>query len=332
MKNLPPEIVKQITDAMKRPEGTVTFVYTFNDDLFDASIPGGKIFEVVSGKHYFLLERTNRLIVKFFYSSPGTGTRVATIDLNTIVPSKKIFFCFVWSPKEIRLGIAPKDIEGGPLVMVEGVSSQKKFQVGEDGQVVQIGDDGIEVMGARVNVEGKQMIKPTAINAWNETKKAVEILLTGESKEGYLFETVKVNLSIVMMVTGFEAYCKTRYQEIENEGISPDKELVKEKLEKRKENFQDFDGYCKDVFKFGYDIKFFELITSSEFNSLKQLFAFRSRIVHASPMISIVNELEVPTEEPIFSTNIINDSLVLFDKFLNALHEATLKLRKEDQL
>lgn len=329
MKNLSSEVLEQIREAIKRQEGTMAFEYITEENLFDPKVPGGIIFHTTSGEHYFRLERTNDAEIQFYHSSPGTGTRVASVNLRDLTPSKKVFVVFSWSPAEIQLHIGPRG-ENEKLVSSVGVVSEISFRVGKDGSIVQVGSPGVQVMGTRVNIGGKQVIKPTAIDAWNETKKAIEILLTGESKEGFIFETVKVNLSIVMMVTGFEAYCKTRYQEIEGEGIFSNSELVKEKLEKSKENFQDFDGYCKDIFKFGYNIKFFELVKPDEFIRLKQLFVFRSRIVHVSPMISMVNEFEIPKEEPIFSTNIINEALALFDKFINELHKASLELRRKD--
>jgi hypothetical protein len=60
------------------------------------------------------------------------------------------------------------------------------------------------------------------------------------------------------------------------------------------------------------------------------LFDFRSRIVHVSPLLGMVNEFNVPSEEPLFSTNIVSDALELFDKFLTNLQEATLKLKRVD--
>jgi len=326
MKNLSPELLDQIREAIKRPEGTVEFTFTFEEDLFSPNIPGGIIFHMVSGGHYFRLERTDNLEVSFYHASPGTSTRVATIDLRKLKPSSKVFFAFSWSSQEIQLHVGPK-IEGGELVSAVGIPSEIGFRVGEDGNVLQVGSPGIQVMGTRFNVEGKQMVKPTAIDAWRETKKAIEILLTGESKEGYIFEVVKSNLSIVMMVTGFEAYCKTRFEEIEKEGVQADHERIAQKL-KRKGNFQDFDGYCKDVYKYGFGILFGNLVKMNEYGRLKQLFDFRSRIVHASPLLGMVNELNVPGEEPLFSSNIVTDALKLFDKFITNLHEATLKLKK----
>lgn len=326
MKNLPIEILRQLQGVARRPIGTFEFTYIAENNLFDPTVKGGIIFELSAGKHYFRLERTDNAEVLYYYSSPGTGTRVASVDLKKLKPSNKVFFAFTWSPDEINLHVGPK-IEGGKLVGAKGTISKRRFQIGEDEQVVQIGDEGMEVLGARVNVGGKQMIKPTAISAWAETKKAIEILFKGESKEGYIFETVKANLSIVMMVTGFEAYCKTRFQEIEGEGVQPNHEKIDEKLKRKKENFQDFDDYCKEIYKYGYNIRFSELITSQEFATLKRLFDFRSRIVHASPLITMVNEFEVPKEKPIFSTKVVDESLELFDRFINKLHSETLTLK-----
>lgn len=329
MKNLPIELLQQLQDVAKRPVGTFAFTYISENNLFDPMVKGGIILELSAGKHYFRLERNDNVEILYYYSSPGTGTRVAAIDLKKMKSSNKVFFAFTWSPEEINLHVGPK-IEGGELLSAKGTISEKRFQIGEDEQVVQIGDRGVEIMGIRVNVGGKQIIKPIAISAWTETKKAIEILSKGESKEGYIFETVKVNLSIVMMVTGFEAYCKTRFQEIEDEGVQPDHKKIDEKLSRRKENFQDFNGYCKDIYKYGYNIKFSDLVSSQEFDALKQLFTFRARIVHASPLITMVNEFKVPKEKPIFSTNVGDESLKLFNMFIDKLHNETLKLRRKD--
>jgi hypothetical protein len=264
MKNLSPQVLEQIREAIKRPEGTVEFTYTFEKDLFSPNIPGGIIFHLVSGGHYFRLERTDNVEIAFYHSSPGTGTRVAIVDLKEMKPSNKVFIAFSWSPQEIQLHVGPK-IEGGALISAVGIPTETGYRVGKDGSVVQVGSPGVQIMGTRFNVGGKQIVKPTAIDAWKETKKAIEILLTGESKEGYIFETVKANLSIVMMVTGFEAYCKTRFEEIEQEGVQANHERIDQKLNRRKENFQDFDGYCKDVYKYGFGIMFGNLVKTNEY-------------------------------------------------------------------
>ena len=330
MKNLPSELLEKVREATKAPEGTVEFVYTFEKDLFDPSISGGIIFDLVSGGHYFRLERTDNLMICFYHTSPGTGTRVASVNLREVKQSNKFFFAFTWSPEEIHLYVGPQ-VEGGELVHAVGIPSEISFRVGKGNTVLQEGDRGIRIMGTRFNRGGKQIVKPAALNAWEETKKAIEILLMGESKDGFIFEIVRANLSIVMMVTGFEAYCKTRFDEVEQEGIQADHERMANKLVGKKENFQDFDGYCKDIYNLGFGIKFGELANFNELSQLKQIFTFRSRIVHASPLLTMVNEFKVPSEKPVFSNEIVQSSLELFDKFINKLHRATLNLRMTEK-
>ncbi|HEY0757384.1 MAG TPA: hypothetical protein VGD98_25755 [Ktedonobacteraceae bacterium] len=186
MENLSPELLDQIREVVKRPEGTVEFTFIFEQDLFSPNMPGTVIFHLVSGSHYFRLERTDNLEVAFYHSSPGTGTRVAIVDLRKLKPSNTVFFAFSWSPQEIQLHVGPK-IAGGELVSAVGILSEVGFRVGADGSVFQVGDRDVQIMGVRFNMEGKQIVKPTAIDAWRETKKAIEMLLTGESKEGYIF-------------------------------------------------------------------------------------------------------------------------------------------------
>lgn len=328
MRNITAEISKQLGEAAKRPTGSCFFVYLTEDDLCDPD-KNGIIFDLVAGKHYFLIEKTNGNNISYYYASPGTDTRVATVNLGNLRPSKKAIFYFSWSPDEINLSVT-LDNNSRKALSAKGEVSKKKYQITEDGDVVQIGDENVEVLSIRINTGNKQLVKPTAINAWNETKKAIDVLITGKSTEGYLFEVVKSNLSIVMLVTGFEAYTKGRFSELESEGIKPNIELVKKKLDNGTISFQDFNGDCKKAYKFGYNIKFSELVSSEELKKLKRLFKFRSRIVHASPFLYAINEFDIPKEKPIFSTNIVNESIVLFDKFINNLHELTLKLKRED--
>jgi len=93
MSNIPPDIVEQIREAIRRPEGTVSFEYS-SDVLFDPNVPGGIRFEIASGAHLFRVERDDELRLSFYHSSPGTGTRVVTIDLKNVVPSSKVFLLF----------------------------------------------------------------------------------------------------------------------------------------------------------------------------------------------------------------------------------------------
>lgn len=343
MKNLPPQVLEQIRESIKRPVGTVAFTYTFNDDLFDVKIAGGKLFEVISGKQYFLVERTDNFEVKFYHSSPGTGTREATIDLNKLIPSKKVFFCFVWSPKEIRLSIGPKYVVGVTLVTADGIKSAREYKVGENGDIYAIGGEGMKIMGVKIRENGKVVLESTAIESWEETRELIRILHTGQSSEGYIFDTLISNLTFPLMVTGFEVYAKRRFSELESEGIKPNFEKVVEKMRPSRQyktsqemigtiNFQDFKNECKNVYSYAYDIRFREIgIRNKDLLELETIFDYRGRLTHNSSLFSMLNESLVPQQKPVFNNKTqATEYVEILNNFILNLHEATLKLQRKD--
>ena len=232
---------------------------------------------------------------------------------------------------------------------------QEDFEkVSENGGIYQIADPNIKVMNVSVIQDGKQVLSPTAIDSWNDTKEALRILGTGRSSEGYIFEVIVSNVTISMLVTGFEAYTKKRVIELEQEGIKPDldaffgaSELGKEQLEqyqkeadkedvtflqylvkKRYVNFQDYEK-CKEVFNKIFGIKFGAIgCTSQVLEKLQKFIIFRHRIIHVSALEAILNQLKVPPEDPIFSNKILSEEAIrIFDLFINKLHKATLQKR-----
>lgn len=357
MTNMLDDLFKQIQEKICRPEGTVTFEY-FSEVLFDQSVPG-VLFEVPSGAHLFRVEKNDTFQLSFYHSSPGTGTRVATIDLKEVMPSSKVFLAFSWKPEEIQLQIVPK-IAGGQLVSAKGSSSPIQFRVGADGSIFQIGDLGINVMGFSMYQNSELVLSPTALEAWRHTVEAVKILSSGSSEKGYIFEVVTANLSLSILVTGFEAYCQTRFLEIEQEGIKPNMEALilkffsqKErdadlpdiqknesehenisflkKIAKKRINFQNY-GDSKNAYNKSYGIKFGEIgVISKDLELLQRLIKYRHRVVHISPLIGMLNQQEVPPEEPVFSNKKLRDEAVnCFDLFVTKLHEATLTLKRSD--
>lgn len=355
--NVPTDIASQIRNAMKLPEGTFMFRYRF-DGLFDTSLGCGVLLEIVTGAIFFRLERDADLNIHFIHSSPGTGTRVATANLEPLRGSEAIRIGLVWSPMETRLHIVDAD-NPNRSVMGSGISSKRQFRIGEDGSVYQVGDEGVNVMGINVYVSGKPVLQPTALEAWNSSIEAIKVLLTGSSPSGYLYESVCTNLTIVMLVTGFEMYCKRRFLEIEDEGIaanfdgliskflsnaeresgeshviteeaaangiSPAKKLISQ----GRIDFQNYDR-CKTAFNKGFGIKFGESLGVSNklLEELQRLIGFRHRIVHVSPLLGMLNQDRVPPEEPVFPNRQYADKVVkIFDEFIRGLHAATLRLR-----
>ena len=330
MQNLNPEILQKFQMALKNPTGTLSFKYTFDQDIFSPKAPSGIILEVISGAKYIRLEKEDHPKISFYYSVPGIGTKVATIDLKTINPSKVLLFFLTWSVEEINLYVG-SITSGGNLTSATGVKSEKKFRIDKSGTVVQIGDKNLEVMDTRITSNEIQILTPTAIETWQNTKMAIEILQTGKSDQGYIFEVIKANFTLVMLVTGFETYCKTRFQEVELEG----KEINWKKLDKKgfsKEEilnptanyFQNFDT-AKNIFKLGLEIKFGDIFSSHKIENIKKIFKFRHRIVHTDPLLTMINEFEINKNEPIFSTKIAKPSIIKFHEFIEKLHNETLK-------
>ena len=345
MENLPDEIMNQIRKAINIPKGAFSFEYS-SEDLMDPDISGGIIFEIISGVRIFRLERTNDLLLKYYYASPGTDTRVATIDLKGIPSSKNLIIIFVWSPDSIQLYLG---LRGGNEKLCHGVGVKCGFQLqtAKGDGIIKIGDSNIKVMNLNIYQNGTLIFSPTAINSWRDTIKALEILKTGTSDVGYIYESVQANLTISMLVTGFEAYMKIRVLEMEKEGTIPflDALFTKEKLgemqtkfkdegvsllqyiiQKRMINFQNYKE-CKKVFNEIYKIKFSLIgIDSDKLEKLQEYIQFRHKIIHTSALVSVMNQSRVPPEKPIFSNKVLaTNAIAIFDEFIGALHQATLK-------
>lgn len=359
MKNIPPEKLREIQEAMQCPEGTLFFSY-FSDDLFNTDKRGGRIWELFAGQHFFLIERTDDLLLRFYHSSPGTGTRVAVIDLRQMSPCNPIGITITWVPTEINLYAGPLKISGG-LQSSVGIASKKGFRIGRDQAVYQVGDEGVEVMGISVYQGQMPVLLPTALEAWKATIQAVEVLATGTSTEGYIFEVVSTNLTLSILVTEFEAYCKTRFLELEGEGIRPDvgsllkaiiprreleagieqilnaeaadigKTVLTLVVEQSRINFQNYLD-CKRAYNRAYGIKFGEIgLDSNLLDRIQRLIKYRHRIIHVSPLIGMLNQPEVPQEEPVFpKRELAREAVSLFSRFVDTLHAATLMLRRVD--
>lgn len=360
MNNIPAELFKQIQENICRPEGTVTFDYT-SPDLFNDKVQSGILLEVPSGQHIFRLERDADLYIHYFHSSPGTDTRVASIDLKQLPPTESIFIAFSWSTKEINLYIKPKQGVPDGLICAKGITSSKKLKVDEYGNIYEIGDTGVDVSGVHIFHGSEPVLQPSAIEAWRETIIAIDILATGESTKGFMYESIVTNLTLSILVTGFEAYTKRRFLELEKEGIRvnieklitsfyPKREreagilnlLNQEALEndistlqyiiKRDNiNFQSFQK-CKEAYKQGYNIKFGELGLSGEsLNNLQQFIGYRHKIIHVSASLGILNQDKLPQENPIFpSKETRNLAEEHFKEFIEKLHQKSLTLQRQD--
>lgn len=355
MSNPDPRSVESLKAQMCRPEGTVGFEY-YSAALTSRAAPGGRLFEVVSGQHFFMLERTDDVRLCLYHSSPGTGTRVAVIDLKELGAIVKAYVAFTWSPDKLTLYFGRRN-PNGELLHADGQASPIQFRIGLDGLVYRVGDEGVEVMDVKLIVGGKVVVQRTALEAWENMRRAVEVLKTGQSDQAYIHEVVVTNMAVSMMVTGYEAYCKTRFLELEMEGIVPDEEdvralaihvcrlsgeglqriagLAKKKgisiiaylIGERKINFQSF-LVCKDAYKRLYRVDFPQIISTETAAKLQMLIKHRHNVVHVSALAGEVEASLTSRADPVHANAaLLEDALNAFSEFVMGLHEASLKLR-----
>ncbi|RCW48719.1 hypothetical protein DFR80_1673 [Halanaerobium sp. ST460_2HS_T2] len=355
MHNIPKNIMNEIKKAMKRPEGTVEFKYEC-EDIFNPSVAKIIIFEIISGNQLFILERNREMNIVFYHSSPGAGTRATLIKLDRVPKVSKMSYVFTWNHEEINLYIHPL-IENYDLIVSKETTPDVKFRVSKDGSVIRLGNKGIDIMQTKIRSGGKKILDPTAIESWNDTLKAIEILKSAQSDKGYMYDVVVSNFIISSLVTGFETYGKTRFIELEKEGIEPNIEELENRVfssyekeidlpEKYKDkstrenisyieiiaqekiNFQNFNE-CKRAFNKAYGLVFGEIIhNTNKINELKKIINYRHRIIHVSPLITMLNENKVPEEEPVFSNDSLSTEAVeVFKYIVDQIHTASLKLR-----
>ncbi len=97
---IPDDIQQQIEETLRRPEGSITMRGEV-EGLFDRAVPGGMVFDFVADPYVYRVERDANRQLLFYHSYPGTGTRVATIDLTKVKESPRVFWGFT-SSKRLR--------------------------------------------------------------------------------------------------------------------------------------------------------------------------------------------------------------------------------------
>ena len=334
MIKIPVQIARALSNGMKSPSGSVSVTITFEKSIYEKTEPGGVIFENIAGRHYFRLERTDDVKIKFYHSSPGTGTRLAVTDISKSSPSLKVMFVFTWSPQELKLYVGPKGVTGGKLEQSAEEISDKKLMVTQDEQVIEIGNLNVEIMSVRISKNGKVILDSSAIESWNEALQAVDVLMRATSVDGHIFEVVKSNFIVVNLVTGIETYCKRRLQELESEGIPLDYTNLEEQTGLKKEqifaettnHFQKLDT-MKKIWTHLLRINIYE-INPVAWESFKvELFPHRHVVVHAHSLRSEMNISD--KKELLFITNELSRLKNNCEEFIKNLHSETLKLNKK---
>ncbi len=345
-------IFEKNKEEMNCPVGSVSFRLS-DHNLFDQPTENIKIFEIATGRRVFSLQRNSEMLLSFIYSSPGLGTRIASINMNKLPPSKILFVQLKWNTENISISAQITRLPVGVLSSV-GTIHTTKYKVTSDERVIQIGSDGTEVIQFYWVEGGETVIMPTAIESWNDTMQGIEILIKGKSEEEHLFETIVCNYVIMALVSGFEVYTQKRFVEIFEEwhncdiasleskffsNLESDAKKMQDKkdqlgnsakylewLSKERINFQNFDN-CKVAYNKGYKLVFGELLPKSPvIENIRDFILFRHKIVHVSTLSS---GFDVKGKTVYSNLTTAKEAIQAFDTFINALHKKSLEIQNE---
>ena len=232
------------------------------------------------------------------------------------------------------------------------------YRPGTDGKVYKLGEDSRISGMAHFSLHGKILVQPTALEVWEETMMAIDALGEGKSDDG-LYKSVVSNAALSMLISGFEAYAKRRFLEIEEEGIIPRTTKVilafyssKERsssivtelksqaedqnisvlqllVKKKIIGFQNFQK-CKLAYNKAYRIQFGNMeVSGKKLEEMQKYFEYRHRIVHVHPAFGILNPHELPEKTAVYSNmELVKNAQKVFGEFIKKLHQATLSLER----
>ena len=212
---------------MRTPTGSLKFIYYNAKELFDPTIGPGVILKNISGNHIFVIEKTNNLVLNFHHSCPSRGTYTAALNLSDIPVTNDLGIAISWSPAQISFLASHLKPPHSTASKQSNPNPHLELSVNIKGDLSISEGQGIN--NVRIYEDGELILKPYAIDLWHETKTVIDMLFTGESKEGYQYESAICNAALCMTVTGLETYLQSRFLELDLEGY----QLHLEKLIKK---------------------------------------------------------------------------------------------------
>lgn len=329
-----------------RPEGTVVVVLGPVPGFFD---PDGRgvLVDFAAGLYHFRVERLPGSLLTFCHSHPGAGTRQAAVRLPVVTDDPVMQLTLVWHPDGVGLYVTPA---GGEMVQGHGFCSRRQFRVALDGMVYEL-----DATGALIDVYvGSQLVlEPPAIDSWRSTLQAVDIAQTGLAGDS-LRSTVLSNMCLIMLVTGLENYLRSRFKEMEGEGLQPDNAALvgafcrpTESLESveslaadesttvlrylvsgRRINFQNYKA-ARRAYLSAYGLSIPVAVgDATVLRDTKRLLRFRHVVAHRSPMVSVLNA-PVPdgSEAVVASPSTVEQLAESVSELVERLHTASLALR-----
>ncbi|MFH0883153.1 MAG: hypothetical protein V2A56_09210 [bacterium] len=348
----------EIDAPINHPAGTFSFHYKkriSGEQLFtDPFI----FFQIFDRPNVLRLKYNGRSIIYEFSNSILSATYRASIDIDAYVDCEEVIITLVWYKDGIvlyfgRPGEKPINIKGQKVnYQIRGIDRN---------HIIQFGDEGVKSWDYSFETPGQVVIEPYALEKWENMKRAVQDILSYIEENDYHKEVLLSNMCLVMIVTGYEAYLRTRFIEMyyekliefdyenlfsvilsqrekenkydidiredaENDNVS----IVEKLIEKRKIEFQSWE-LTKRVYNKSYGIKFGGLgIDNSLLSKIKSCVEHRHKIIHVNPTVTVIGEFDGKVENIVFmKKHLLIDIMNQFDLFINKLHLKTIK--KDDE-
>jgi len=153
--------------------------------------------------------RTPEMILEFYYSSPGTGTRVAKLNLMPFARVRAFSLSYAWSPERITVGLRSLENAMQRPAFAYGTKSEVVIRVGRNKEMNFFGPTPrMIIKKVQVWLEEELMFDYSAIEGWEETLYALKVLNAGippasDDECSILdYTVVTCNLSISTLVTG----------------------------------------------------------------------------------------------------------------------------------
>ncbi len=152
-------------------------------------------------------------LVRFYRSNMGMPTRMAEVDVTSIIESEQPAITVTWSPSNDCL-YAGKIGSSSLLISEARDYPDIKLGIDRNNQIYRVGDVGVVVGFFSIREGGKTVACSTPKEVFDFQLTKIEILLKLCPGPDYLTESVLVQQSIVMMTTAFEVYVRDRFVEI----------------------------------------------------------------------------------------------------------------------
>ncbi|MGZ4924479.1 MAG: hypothetical protein ACXV5H_11105 [Halobacteriota archaeon] len=233
-------------DNLSEEAGTLQFTLA-SSDVLDLSADNRYFFDVKLGESHFELLRDKHLNVRFIHACSGTDIRIATISLAGLRASERLSVILTWSKEGDSLSVsdvfspnyvyAAQQTKGGVLPR-EGNSASVHGKLWSTGSYRK----------SAANVELSE-----AKGLWDWHLASVYNLIDGLSAcwsvqeckwRNALFKSTVSMQCIVILVTGFEAYTRKRFAEME-EGKSPNINALLKRFDSKNYSKKEREEYVK---------------------------------------------------------------------------------------